>query len=66
MRITAPVGEAGIDVTHISVTAYMAEMRHLEHIRNEALAHHDASALTAIRLQLAWLNRAFWGHKLGF
>ena len=53
-------------MTHITVPAYTAEMRHLEHIRNEALALHDASALKAISLQVVWLNRAFWGSKLGF
>jgi hypothetical protein len=48
-------------MSHISAAEYLAEMRRLETIRNEALRHHDRSALAAIALRLAAVNRAFWG-----
>ena len=51
-------------MAHVSAHTYAAEMRLLEHIRNEALTHRDASALREIRLRVASLNKMFWGRHL--
>ena len=48
-------------MTHISAAEYLAEMRRLEAIRNEALRHHDRSALASVALRLVSVNRVFWG-----
>lgn len=47
----------------ISTAQYVAEMRRLERIRNDALARHDGSALRSIAVRLASLNRVFWGRE---
>ncbi|NNM72600.1 hypothetical protein [Enterovirga aerilata] len=48
-------------MSHISAAEYIAEMRRLETIRNEALRHHDRFALAAVAQRLATVNRVFWG-----
>jgi hypothetical protein len=50
-------------MSHISAGEYLAEMRRLEAIRNEALRHHDRSALAAVQLRLRTVNRVFWGRS---
>lgn len=52
-----------VAMTHISAAEYMAEMRRLEAIRNEALRHHDRSALASVALRQAAVNRVFWGKE---
>jgi hypothetical protein len=53
-------------MTHISAAEYMAEMRRLETMRNEALRHRDRYALAVIASLFAAANRAFWGRDLKF
>lgn len=48
----------------ISTAQYVAEMRRLERIRNDALARHDGSALRDIAVRVASVNRVFWGREL--
>ena len=48
-------------MSHISAAEYLAEMRRLEAIRNEALRHHDRFAVLAVQLQLNVVHRVFWG-----
>jgi hypothetical protein len=48
-------------MSHISAAEYVAEVRRLEMIRNEALRHHDRSALAAVALRLKAVHRVFWG-----
>jgi hypothetical protein len=56
---------SGVEMSHISAGEYLAEMRRLEVIRNEALRHHDRSALAAVQLRLRTVNRVFWGARRG-
>jgi hypothetical protein len=48
-------------MSHISAAEYVAEMRRLETIRNEALRHHDRSALAVVELRLKNVHCVFWG-----
>ncbi|MGA0595737.1 hypothetical protein [Enterovirga sp. CN4-39] len=48
-------------MSHISAAEYLAEMRRLEAIRNEALRHHDRFAVAVIEMRLKAVNRVFWG-----
>ena len=48
-------------MSHISAAEYLAEMRRLEVIRNEALRHHDRAAIAAVQLRLKAVNRVYWG-----
>ncbi len=48
----------------LSTAQYVAEMRRLERIRNDALGRHDDSALRNIAVRLASVNRVFWGREL--
>ena len=48
-------------MSHISAAEYVAEMRRLEMMRNEALRHRDRPALAALHLRLEAVNCVFWG-----
>jgi hypothetical protein len=48
-------------MSHISASEYLAEMRRLEVIRNQAIRHHDKFALIAVQLQLKTVHGVFWG-----
>ena len=48
-------------MSHISAAEYLAEMRRLEAIRNEALRHQDRSAIAVVQLRLKAVNQVFWG-----
>lgn len=42
---------------------YVAEMRRIEMMRNEALRLHDRSALAIIHQSEVNVNRTFWGRE---
>lgn len=44
----------------ITPSVYVAEMRRLEMMRNEARYLHDAAAVSALARRAAELNAAFW------
>ena len=52
---------SGVIMSHISAAEYLAEMRRLEAIRNEALRHHDRAAIAAVQLRFKAVNRVYWG-----
>lgn len=48
---------------YLTRSEYVAEMRRLEAMRNEAIRRHDRPALTFIFGREADLNRVFWGRE---
>ena len=52
---------SGVTMSHMSAAEYLAEMRRLECIRNEALRHRDRTALAAVEMWLLAAHRVFWG-----